>query len=116
MVSVQLLEVVLIQLTVRSSDCMLVRFDDYSGQRAAIFRERIKKHLIKESLAVLISRGNIVFEDHLAFIFFNAFRCELNFRFLKTRRKYYYYYYYYLFFKAIPTAYGASLARQSHWS
>lgn len=87
MVSVQLLEVVLIQLTVRSSDCMLVRFDDYSGQRAAIFRERIKKHLIKESLAVLISRGNIVFEDHLAFIFFNAFRCEFKFQISENQKK-----------------------------
>ena len=79
MVSVQLLEAVLIQVTVHSSDCMLVRFDDYSGQRVAIFRERIK-HLVKESLSVHISRGNIVFKDHLAFIFFNAFQHKFKFQ------------------------------------
>lgn len=72
-VSAQLLVAVLIQITVHSSDCMLVRFDDYSGQRAAIFRQRIKQHLTKESILVHISRGNIVFEDHLAFVFFQCF-------------------------------------------
>lgn len=80
MVSVQLLEAVLIQITVHSSDCMLVRFDDYSGQRVAIFRERIKQHLVKESLSVHISRGNIVFKDHLAFIFFHAFQYKFKFQ------------------------------------
>ena len=41
MAAVSLLVVVLIQTAVHSSDCMLVRFDDCSGQKVAVFRERI---------------------------------------------------------------------------
>lgn len=36
MAAVSLLVVVLIQTAVHSSDCLLVKFHDYSGQRAAI--------------------------------------------------------------------------------
>lgn len=74
----QLLVIVLIQITVHSSDCTLVRSADYSGQRVAIFRQRIKQHLIKESFSVHTSRGNIMFKDHLAFVFFNAFQMQIH--------------------------------------
>lgn len=65
-----------IQTAVHSSDYMLVKFDDCSGHRVAIFRERIKQHLISHFQFIFLE--GTLSEDHQACVFCNAFQMHFK--------------------------------------